>query len=446
MKRNILCLMIGAFLAFGLCACGEKADNVTEVSQTESVAEVSEAEETVEEVTHPKLDTTPPAQTNNNSGFSLADRATANMSEEEIYVMTGDYTDAMDFVSNITVGWNLGNTFDATNGGSMGLGYETYWQGAKTTKELITAVKKAGFNTIRIPVSWHDHVDANNQIDEAWMNRVQEVVDYCIDQDLYVILNTHHDITKKAMYPTLALEEQSTKFLTDVWSQIAEHFKGYDEKLIFESLNEIRLVDTNYEWTLGSSQECKDAVAIINRLNQTFVETVRSSGGNNAGRYLLIPGYATSTDGITNSGFRMPTDDANETPHLILVVHSYAPYGFALNTSGTDKWSADNSSDTNDIDSLMTKLYSNFVKKGIPVIIDEFGCLDKNNTEARAANAKYFVEQAHYYKIPCVWWDNHNMTNSGEKFALFNRKTNEVLYPSIVEGIMEGLKGEVIAE
>ena len=196
-------------------------------------------------------------------------------------------SEGMDFIKELHLGWNLGNTFDATNVGNISaeheLDYEKAWCGEFTKIENIAALKAAGFNTIRIPVSWHNHVDENFNISRAWLTRVKEVVDWCRDMDLYVIVNTHHDNEEDFYYPDSAHMESSKKYLTAVWSQIAEAFKDYDEHLILESLNEPRLVGTNYEWWIDQNNEqCKDAVSCINTLNQLFVDTVRASGGSNA--------------------------------------------------------------------------------------------------------------------------------------------------------------------
>ena len=172
---------------------------------------------------------------------------------------------------------------------------------------MIDAVKAAGFRTVRIPVSWHNHVDGSYQITKQWMDRVQEVVDYAVNDGMYVILNVHHDNDEKYMYPNTAHYEQSKKYMTTVWSQIAERFKDYDNKLIFETMNEPRLVGHQNEWWINpSNSDCIDAVKTINKLNQDILDTIRSSGGNNGTRYVAVPGYDCSVDGATNENFQLP--------------------------------------------------------------------------------------------------------------------------------------------
>ena len=349
-------------------------------------------------------------------------------------------SEGMDFIRELHLGWNLGNTFDATNIGNISaeheLDYEKAWCGEFTKIENIAALKAAGFNTIRIPVSWHNHVDENFNISRAWLTRVKEVVDWCRDMDLYVIVNTHHDNEEDFYYPDSAHMESSKKYLTAVWSQIAEAFKDYDEHLILESLNEPRLVGTNYEWWIDQNNEqCKDAVSCINTLNQLFVDTVRASGGNNASRWLLVPGYAASPDGALNPGFAMPTDPQNR---VILSVHAYRPYNFALNKTGTKEWSLDNASDTGDIIQFMDNLYGKFVLNGVPVLIGEFGAMNKDNLEARVAFSAYYTACARARGISCLWWDNNAFAGSGENFGLLYRKSSSFTYPEIVQALVKG--------
>ena len=156
---------------------------------------------------------------------------------------------------------------------------------------------------------------------ERMPERVQEIVDYAIEEGMYVIVNVHHDNDKQYFYPDETHYDRSASYLSAIWTQMAEAFKDYDDHLILESLNEPRLVGTKYEWWIDkNNDQCKDAVSCINTLNQLFVDTVRASGGSNATRWLLVPGYAASPDGALNDGFAMPNDTANRT---ILSVHAY---------------------------------------------------------------------------------------------------------------------------
>lgn len=350
--------------------------------------------------------------------------------------------DSFKFVSDMTLGWNLGNTFDATDDDGYcknDLDIESSWCGVKTTKEMIDAVKAAGFKTLRLPVSWHNHIDDEYQINEAWLNRVQEVMDYAIDNDMYVILNIHHDNETDYMYPSSEHAENSIKYVTTIWEQLSEKFKSYDEHLIFETLNEPRLKGDTYEWWLNMSDEkCIDSVQTLNSYNQAIVDTIRKSGGNNAERYIMVPGYDASLDGATNNYFKLPTDSAEN--KLIVSIHAYSPYNFALQ-SPADEGSVDtfdvNGSGAKEIDNIMDTLYVKYVSKNIPVVVGEFGARAKGtNVQARTDYATYYIAAARARGITCCWWDNNAYNpNTGEAFGLLNRSTATWAFPSIVEGL-----------
>ncbi|MEZ0537936.1 glycoside hydrolase family 5 protein [Caldicellulosiruptoraceae bacterium PP1] len=358
--------------------------------------------------------------------------------------------DALKFVKDMRIGWNLGNTFDAAFDNPNfddELLYESAWSGVKTTKEMIDAVKKAGFNAIRIPVSWHNHVSGNNfTISKAWLNRVQEVVDYAMKDGMYVIINIHHDIMPGYYYPSSQHMKTSIQYVKSIWTQIANKFKTYNNHLIFESVNEPRLTGTKYEWWLDMNKdECKDAVESINKLNQVFVDTVRATGGNNASRYLMVPGYDASPDYALIKEFKMPTDKSKYKNRIIVSVHAYRPYNFALqspNESGsTSEWSIDSEYSRRDIDYFMDGLYDKFISKGIPVVIGEFGARDKNgNLQARVEYATYYIKAARARGMTCFWWDNNAFYGDGENFGLLDRSTVTWKYPDIVAALMKYAK------
>ena len=363
-------------------------------------------------------------------------------SQDQIPAFEIPENDALIFIRQLKAGWNLGNTFDAYDdyNHSKGLALETYWNGAKTTRELVHALKSAGFNLIRIPVSWHNHLtDAEYTIDEKWMARVKEVAQWAVDEDMYFIVNIHHDNSEKYLYPDNAHYEQTEKYLTSVWTQVAAAFADFDNHCIFESMNEPRLVGSNYEWYLNEADpSCRNAAECINRLNQKFVDTVRASGGNNADRYLLVPGYDASPDGALSRLFRIPEDTADN--KIIIEVHAYTPYNYALNINNKDS-SFDLEKDKgkmNEISGFMTKLYNRFVKNGIPVLIDEFGALQKNanDLQGRVNFASFYIASASARGMTCCWWDNHAFSGNGERFGIINRKTIRWKYPDIALAIL----------
>ena len=348
--------------------------------------------------------------------------------------------EALAFVKEMKAGWNLGNTFDAVDvaGLSNKLDYEKAWVGVRTTEAVAIAVKNAGFNTIRIPVSWHNHVSGDDyKIDEDWLDRVQEVVDYAVKQNLYIIINIHHDMGKEYIYPSREYMEQSSRYVKSIWSQVAERFKDYDRHLIFESLNEPRLVGHKNEWWPDpNDKDIKEAVECLNELNQIFVDTVRSTGGNNKDRYLMVPGYAAAFAGAAHPDFRMPSDTADN--RMILSVHAYTPYNFALQEGGVRTFDINRSSSTNEIDYFMDLLYDSFISRGIPVVIGEFGARNKNdNLQDRVNFTAYYVASASARGITCIWWDNHSFTGGGELFGLLDRRYYRWRYPEIVEAMMK---------
>ena len=350
--------------------------------------------------------------------------------------------EAMAFLKKMGVGWNLGNTFDATDDSYTGdeMNIESLWVGVKTKQSMLKMVKEAGFNTLRLPVSWHNHVDADFNISENWLSRVQEVVDWAIELDMYVILNTHHDVSKKYYYPNSENYEVSSRYVQRIWEQLSERFQDYDQHLIFESMNEPRLVGTEDEWVFNSSKNtCQDAADCINKLNQLFVDTVRASGGNNAIRYLMVPGYAASADGALNDLFKLPADTAEN--KVIVSVHAYTPYPFALQSQkdgGTDTFALTDIGQTSEINRFMNNLYKKYIVNGIPVVIGEFGARNKDdNLQSRVTFSAYYAANASARNMPCVWWDNNARKGNGELFGLLNRRALEWSFPEIVEALVQ---------
>ena len=347
---------------------------------------------------------------------------------------------AMEFVSNIKMGWNLGNTLDATISGAYTNAYnaEKAWGCPNTTKEMIDLVKESGFNAVRVPVSWGQKTSGAPDyiIAEDWLNRVQEIVDYVIDNDMYCILNIHHDNDKidngAYFYPDEEHLDSSLAFVSAIWTQVADRFEGYNNHLIFETLNEPRLIGTPLEWTGGDSA----SRAIVNQLHAKALEAIRATGGNNEKRFVMMPGYAGSPDTAVINDLELPDDD-----HLIVDIHGYAPYNFALNMTGTDQWSPN---ETYEIEQNFMNVKSKFLDNNIPVIVGEFGAMNKSNESVRAECVKYYLETANKYNIPCFWWDNNYFADSrnggGESFGLINRNTLTVEYPEIMAAMVEATK------
>ncbi len=338
-----------------------------------------------------------------------------------------------ELLSEIKIGWNLGNTMDSTTGklNESPEKYETGWGNAITTQEIIDQVSDAGFNIIRIPISWGEHLSSDDTytIDEAWLKRVGEIVDYCINNNMFVILNTHHE---NWIFPDNAHFEQNSDELKKIWTQIGNYFEGYDEKLIFEGMNEPRKIGTASEWNGGDDEGHE----VINKLNQVFVDTIRGLGGNNPKRHLMIPTYAASS---TDKAIRAMTIPAGD-DKLIVSVHAYIPYNFALAENGTAEWSDDAPSCTQEMDNLFSTLKTTFIDKGTPVIIGEMGAVSRDNNAVRAEWSKYYISHARAAGIPCIWWDNGTYLGGDNAFGLLSRKSCRWIYRDVVDGLMEGLK------
>ena len=336
---------------------------------------------------------------------------------------------AEQIVADMNIGWNLGNTLDSAGCSwlSNKLDYETGWGNPKTTKAMITAVKKAGFNTIRIPVSWGDHIDNSGNIDKEWLDRVQEVVDYAYDNDMYIILNVHHD--NNAFPLDEKNEAAATKKYKNLWKQIAERFKDYNEKLLFEGRNEPRTEGSANEWNGGTKAE-RD---VLNRMYEAFVSTVRATGGNNKTRILVIAPYGASSSYTAMAALKIPDDD-----RIAVAVHAYSPYNLALNGDMAHKTFDDNGK--REIDGVFDNINKAFLSKGIPVIMDEFGVTDKGNTAERVKALKYYLSVSEKYGVPCVWWDNGATGTGGEKYGLLNRNTCEWYSSEILKALMDSVK------
>lgn len=306
---------------------------------------------------------------------------------------------AQEFVEGMGMGWNLGNTLDPVDCTwvSDELDYETAWGNKRTTKELISFVKSQGFDTIRVPVTWTNHVSEapDYVISEAWIARVQEIIDWCVEEDMYIILNIHHEggwIEKASTDYSGVMEKYRA-----IWTQIADRFGNYSNKLIFESMNEIGFDD------LGTVEGCK----LVNKINAEFVKLIRNSGKNNADRYLLLAGYWTDIDrSVEGEGITVPEGDDK----LIVSMHYYSPATFAI-ADKTSTWGYQETwgtaADYSYLEGQMVKLKEKFIDNGIPVIMGEYGCtLKDKDAKSRLDYLAAVNEYCLKYGICPVLWDN----------------------------------------
>jgi endoglucanase len=361
---------------------------------------------------------------------------------------------ASQLVADMGAGWNLGNQLEAN---ANGIPSETAWGNPVITQALINRVKASGFRTIRIPVSYLGNIGAgpNYTINSAWLNRIAEVVNYAYNQGLYVLINMHGDGYKTVTGSWLICDSADQTTIRNkyqkVWQQIATRFQSYNEHLIFESMNE------NFDGQYGNpTQPC---YSNINAYNQIFVDTVRRTGGNNASRWLLVPGWNTNIDHTVGSGFVLPTDQnrspsipANE-QRIMISVHYYDPWDFAGQEDGTiTQWGAGATNPAKKsvwgqedfLDGQLKKMYDRFVTRGYPVFVGEYGSIDKTTYDSasnryRADYARAVVATAKKYGAATAYWDNG--WNGQHGFGLFNRSSATVTQQSIINAIISAAGG-----
>ena len=354
-----------------------------------------------------------------------------------------------EITAEMGIGWNLGNTFDATGGNRSDIySQETSWGNPKVTRELIQAIHDRGFKTIRIPVTWMNHIqkDGGYTINPAFFARVKEVVDYAYELNMYIIINAHHESwinTSKLGVENAGNSADGTPYsgyfaiadeLSAVWSQIADYFADYDQHLIFEGMNEPRLKGTSIEWTGNSS-----AYDGVNYLNQVFTYTVRNNGkGHNNERCLMIPGYAASSSADIMKALSIPTYQGEPVNNLIISVHCYSPYDFCLSDNMED-FDSSNKQHTSSIDSVFKNIEELFLFNNLPVVIGETGATNtNNNTKARENWAEYMGKKAYEYGVPIIIWDNGAYgTSGGECHAWINRRTCEWNFPTVIDKLFE---------
>ncbi len=380
---------------------------------------------------------------------------------------TGDKTampsDAKTLAAKMYTGINIGNTLESTdNGGNWCADGETCWGASKVTADLIKAYKAAGFNTIRIPVAWHAQESNTStfEIKSAWMARVKEVVDYVVNEGLYAIINIHWDNGWLETNCTTDKQEAVNKEQAALWKQIATTFKDYDEHLLFASANEPAI-------------DSQEQANVLKSYHQTFINTVRATGGNNGMRNLIIQGPSTDIDKSIKYDV-MPIDVVEN--RLMFEVHFY-PYPYALMTEDADWGSmlyfwgnisefsniyldnklrsvgADGWCNESYVDKEFAIMKTNFVDKGYPVIMGEYAVTDRNltsygnNSEGTSYQDIFERSRSYYYEyvnraaknngIVPILWDTPG--------SLFNRSSdssndNSVLHPKALEGIMKGAK------
>lgn len=372
---------------------------------------------------------------------------TMKMEIKDLPEISGTEADAKAFGLALGLGWNLGNQFDAwyIDNGVM-YNEETSWGQPVCTAETFKAVKAAGFSSVRIPITWMGHVGEGPSylIEESYLNRVAEVVGYAEAAGLKAIINIHHDGSDSAHWLNIkkaaASNSDNTTIkaeLSAIWTQIAKKFSDKGKFLIFEPFNEIQ--DGGWGWGDNRNDGGKQ-YAVLNEWNQVFVDAVRTTGGQNADRYLAVAGYSADPS-LTAENLVMPKD--NVANRLIVSVHCYAPYNFTL--GGTqDKFGHNSGAGGEaDIKGNIDLIVMTYQSKGIPVYVGEYGCsqLGGSREKYRLYHLEYFTKYCRENSIPCFVWDNGSEGNGMEHHAYLNHGTGE--YPSdeakaAVEALVHG--------
>lgn len=352
----------------------------------------------------------------------------------------------MEIVRDMGVGINLGNTFESCGdwiaqwGDGTPKSYETAWGSPEITQEMIQGYADEGFGVIRIPVAWSNMMGENYTISSEYLARVKQVVDWSLDTGMYVILNIHYDNGWWSDFPTK--KDECMKKYTRVWEQLTDAFGDYDDKLMFESLNEEGGWDSVWNQWTGTEDQKKQSYALLNEINQKFVDIVRSSGKNNAERHLLIAGYKTDVALTCDPLFEMPEDSAGR---CAVSVHYYTPSSFAILEEDADwakmrsTWGTDE--DFKELDNNMTMLKTTFIDNGIPVIIGEYGCPKKNKD---ADSVRLFLssvcETAYENQLCPVLWDISELHYDRNNCKMYDEELKNSIM-SVVE--TKTIKGDI---
>jgi endoglucanase len=338
--------------------------------------------------------------------------------------------------ADLGYGWNLGNSLDAVNtsGIPQTSSQETYWGNPVVNQQIFNGIAAAGFKSVRIPVTWYQYADSNDNIAPFWLARVKEVVDMARNAGLYVIINEHHEAW---LLPTASNQIVANNRLKKFWTQIANNFKNYDNHLLFAGTNEVHV-----DYNTPSQENC----TVQAGFNQIFVDAVRATGGNNASRMLIFQGYNTDIDNTIDAcGAPIPTDTA--TGRLMAEFHYYSPWNFAGNDQSaiwqwgsiaTDPAVTETWANEAYVDAEMQKLKMTYADKGVPVIIGEYGAISKTEYDAPMKYRNYWDQyvtgSAKRHGFAPFYWDNGYPDN--HQFGLFNRSTGAQYYPTTINLIV----------
>ncbi len=348
---------------------------------------------------------------------------------------------AIEWTRDVVMGWNLGNALESSGG-------ETNWGNPKTTQAMIKAVADAGFNAIRIPVRWTEQLsDAQNMVvKDTWLARVKEVVDWALAENMYVIINTHHEawLDRNPFYNK---QQENNQKLHALWTCIATYFRDYGEKLIFAGTNE-----TTVDWSAPNTEQ----QTVQNSYNQTFVDAVRDTGGKNYYRNLVVQTFACSPYFGLN-GLTIPTDKVEE--RLSVEFHYYDPYEYCgsctyyyWGEAYKDKGRILTSSTESTITNLFDRITNSWTKKGLGVVMGEYGVSNhytSDDMQTQQENMQYYLKcvtgEARKHGFAAFVWDNNAFNNGPENFGIFKRWNNMAVGNTyFLKGITEGAGTEYV--
>ena len=356
---------------------------------------------------------------------------------------TGMTLSAQEWDKNVVMGWNLGNSLESSGG-------ETGWGNPKTTQDMIKFVKSQGFNAIRIPVRWTEQLsdETNMVVKVEWLNRVKEIVDWCLAEDMYVIINVHHEAWLDRN-PFNSKKAENNRKLAALWKCIATFFRDYDQRLAFAGTNEtIATVNGQENWNKPEAEW----QAVQNSYNQTFVDAVRATGGKNYYRHIVVQTYACNGYYGLDGGFTVPKDVVEG--RMSVEFHCYDPYEYAGNGSYyywgkkyKDMGKSVPSSDESTLSSYFLRIFYKWWKEGLGVVLGEYGATCHYKTDDKQTmmeNQQYYyqcmVSKARECGFAAFAWDNNAFGNGTEKFGIFRRTSSGMSVGNAysLKGICEG--------
>ncbi len=429
-KRKLYPLMAALLTAaaIGGCSTNSSSDSGTTAAPADTTAaaeDTTEAPDASEDGTTEAEETTEPAAEDDGSYGTEVHQSKNGIDTKDDGIVRTDLT-ALELSYLMGNGINLGNSMEACDTSRLTAGldtsfYETAWSQPITTQEMITGMKEAGFDTLRIPTAWimnaTNYQDGDYTINEDYLNRIEEIMNYALNEDMYVIINDHWDGSWWGMFGSATEEtrEEAMEIYVSMWTQIAERYAEYGDHLIFESANEelgSRLNDKDVAADSGSLSE-DECFETANLINQTFVDTIRATGGNNENRFLLIAGYNTNIALTCDDRFVMPEDTAES--KLFVSVHYYDPWNYCGDGTTVDHWGTKKEyTDMNSALEQMTK----FTEQGYGVIIGEWGVLINGETDDQRGNTvdymTNFLNNCDQYNYVSCLWDCSTLYNRNE--------------------------------